>query len=340
MNPEARPVFEKALSLEQSGRTEAALGAYLDALELDPENLDIAYRAATALLRNGHLEEAVFQLRRIVFVDPEHVGARANLGSCQLLLGELGNAETNFEQVLKQAPNNHNALYGLASVRLKQGNAAAARQPAEQLLALIPESVPALTLYAETRSHDPQASAAVAAFRKALSADASYLPALLGLADLLVRRRRGAEARDLAEKAARIDPSNPDPWKILGEACQAEGDLDGAYTAFKTAHDKAPRNPGHLVKMSAVCRKRDAHGSALSHALDAALLAPDDKAVLNAMGSALTGLGEKTLGREVLQAAANQRPLAPSTLERIKAAREADVTLPLKPQDKTEVTCD
>jgi len=340
MNPEARPVFEKALSLEQSGRTEAALGAYLDALDLDPENLDIAYRAATALLRNGHLEEAVYQLRRIVFVDPDHVGARANLGNCQLLLGELANAETNFEQVLKLAPNNHNALYGLASVRLKLGNASTARQPAEQLLALIPDSVPALTLYAETRSHDPQASAAIAAFRKALTSDASYLPALLGLAELLVRRRRGAEARDLAEKAARIEPANSEPWKILGEACQTEGDLNGAYKAFKTAHEKSPREPAHLVKMSAVCRKLDAHGAALNHALEAAGIAPDDKAVLNAMGSALTGLGEKNLGREVLQAAANQHPLSPATLSRIKTARDQDVTLPLSPQDKTEATCE
>ncbi|GGB45428.1 hypothetical protein GCM10011316_16840 [Roseibium aquae] len=332
MKPDARPVFEKALSLEQAGQCEAALGAYLDALDLDPENMDIAYRAATALLRNGHLDEAVSQLRRIVFVDPDHIGARANLGNCQLLLGDLGNAETNFEHVLQVAPNNHNALYGLASVRLKQGRAEAAQAPATQLAALIPDSVPALTLYAETRAHDPQASAAIAAFRKALAIDRSYAPALTGLADLLIRRRRGPEARGLAEEATRLDPANPVAWKILGEAFQLNGAFEDAYRAFDTAHRKAPGDASHLVRLSVVSRKLGELGRALAHAFAAVVMDPGNKAALNALGAALTGLGESTLGRTVLQCAANWARLDADTLARIRGVMDRDAKLPLTPK--------
>lgn len=338
MNPEARSHFDKAQALEKEGKPDAALTAYLTALELDPENLDISYRAATSMLRNGHLDEAASQFRRIVFIVPDHLAARANLGNCQLLLGDLENAEANFEQVLRSSPDNHNALFGLGCVRMKLGKADEARDPAEHLLQLMPESVEALTLYAETRARDKQSSAAVAAFRKALSLDQRYVPALLGLADLLTKSNRAKEAVALAKRACELDASNPAGFRILGDAYQFDGDHDKAYYAYEKARSRAPRDVDLILRLSALQRKRKNLDEALALAREGYRQAPKNKAAVSAIGTALTSLGLRSVGRDVLKLAAEGKQIDDDALQRIdeflknsrakqKAAKEAEDAL-------------
>ncbi len=53
---------------------------------------------------------------------------------------------------------------------------------------------------------------AEAAFGKALAADAKYLPALLGLADVRLRQRRPADAQAYIERAMALDPASADVY--------------------------------------------------------------------------------------------------------------------------------
>ncbi|EFO29974.1 putative TPR repeat-containing protein [Roseibium sp. TrichSKD4] len=319
MDPEARSYYEKAQALEKEGKTDAALAAYLSALERDPEDLDISYKAATSLLRTGHLDEAASQFRRIVFIAPDHISARTNLGNCQLLLGDHENAEANFQQVLETTPDNNNALFGLGCVRMKLGKTEEAREPAEHLLQLLPESVEALTLYAETRARDLQSSSAGAAFRKALSIDDRYTPALLGLSELLTRSNRSKEAVILAQRAVDMDASNPLGYRILGDAYQFTGENDKAYYAFEKARSRAPKDIDIILRLSALQRKRKNVDEALALAREGYRLKPDNKAVVSAIGTALTALGLRSVGRDVLKYAAEGRPIAEDSLNRIDA---------------------
>ncbi len=137
MTAAARKAFEEAVALENAGNLDRALVSYLKAQELSPDDTEIAYRTASALLQTGYLDEAQSQLRRIVFAEPDHLNARASLGNCQLLLGDMANARQNFADVLAQAPDNRNALYGLASVLLKEDKPEEASVPARRLVELL-----------------------------------------------------------------------------------------------------------------------------------------------------------------------------------------------------------
>ncbi len=318
--PEAKHAFDLALECERQGDRAAALAHYLDALEHAPDDLEIAYRTATSLLREGFLDEAASQLRRIVFVDPDHVPARANLGNCQLLLNDLPNAEQNFRAVLEAAPTNHNALYGLATVCLKQGKPADALLPAETLLDLIPNSAPALTLYAQATSRDPQSSRAAASFRKALSIDPGYLPALTGLAELSIRRKKFHEALDYARSARQLAPTDPDTHRLIALAQEHLGDLFAAEHALETALACATGNrPDIRVALSGLKRRQGQNGAALVHADAAWQLEPGRRDAGNALGASLKALGQSNVAREVLTGTAQNKPLSDDLLDRIAA---------------------
>ncbi|ADZ70857.1 tetratricopeptide repeat protein [Polymorphum gilvum] len=295
--------------------------AYLDAHARAPEDVDAAYRAATALLRSGRLDEAAALLRKIVFARPDHLRARANLGNCQLLLGDLANAEASFRAVLDAMPDNHNALYGLATILIRQGRPEAALEAAQRLVGLLPDNAPALTLLADACAGDPRPGTAIAAYRAALRLDPVYQPALLGLARALLRRQRLDEAKELAERAVGIGSGSTAAYAMLGDVLAAQDALGPARDAYEAALDRDPADPDVKVKLSTVARRAGDLKAALRHADDAWSERPDHRDAGNAVGAALAALGERTAARTVLTAVAAGQPAPDRIRDVIEALR-------------------
>ncbi|PVB63724.1 tetratricopeptide repeat protein [Labrenzia sp. 011] len=311
MTAAARQAFEEAQALESTGDMDKALVSYLKALELAPQDTEIAYRTACALLQAGYLEEAQSQLRRIVFAEPEHLGARASLGNCQLLLGDIANARQNFAEVLDVSPDNRNALYGLASVLLEENKAAEAEVHARHLLELLPDSAPVLTLFAQTQDRSGQTSAAIAAYRKALKCAPDHVPALLGLSETLLRRQRFDEVVELTIRANRHTPADPLPMEMLSDALSGKGALEDAREAAEEALRLSPRSVPVLVRLSVLSRKLGHPVVALKHALLAHDLDNTVQGPLNALGAALAALKYSKQARSVLTALSAGKGLDP-----------------------------
>lgn len=300
MTAAAREAFEKAVALENAGQVDKALVSYLKAQELSPEDTEIAYRTASALLQTGYLEEAQSQLRRIVFAEPDHLGARASLGNCQLLLGDTDNAKQNFCEVLERVPTNRNALFGLASVLLKENKPDEAAVAAKYLVDLLPDSAAVLTLFAETQARTDQKAAAIAAYRRALKTDPDHGPALLGLAETLLLRKRFDEVIELTIRASENAPADPLPLELLSDALLGKGALEDAIEAAEAALKLDPKSLAALVRLSTLARKTADHKAALRHALAAHDLDKTSKDALNALGAALAALKYPTQARSVL----------------------------------------
>jgi len=312
MTAAARKAFEEAVALENAGNLDRALVAYLKAQELSPDDTEIAYRAASALLQTGYLEEAQSQLRRIVFAEPDHLNARASLGNCQLLLGDISNARQNFSEVLSQAPDNRNALYGLASVLLKDDKPAEAAEPAKRLVELLPETAAVLTLFAETQAKTDQKAAAIAAYRKALKSDPDYGPALTGLSQTLLLRKRYDEVVGMCIRASERAPADPLPLELLSDALAGKGDFEDAREAAEAALKLNPRAVPVLVRLSVFSRKLEDHGAALKFALAGHDLDTKAKEPLNALGAALAALKYSSQARSVLTGMTTGQGLEPA----------------------------
>ncbi|TYC53872.1 tetratricopeptide repeat protein [Rhodobacterales bacterium] len=309
----AQQAFEQAVLQEKAGDMDKALAYYLKAQELAPQDTEIAYRAASALLQAGYLDEAQSQLRRIVFAVPEHVKARASLGNCQLLLGDLATARQNFTEVLEQVPDNRNALFGLASILLKEDDPEAAAAPAQRLAEMLPNSPAVLTLLARTLEGTGQQTAAIAALQRALKLDASHLDALLNLADLLLLRKRFDEVIDLAIRANAHSPSDPQALELLSDALSGKGALADAHEAANEALKLKPKSASALLRLSVLSRKLGAHGAAMDYALKAHDADVKATGPLNALGAALAALKYSVQARTVLTGLSTGKPLDPPT---------------------------
>ena len=337
MTAAAREAFEQAVALETSGDLDKALVAYLKAQELSPQDTEIAYRTASALLRAGYLEEAQSQLRRLVFAEPDNLNARASLGNCHLLMDDLENAKQSFFEVLDLAADNRNALYGLASVFLKEDKAQEAAGPAKKLLELLPETPSVLTLFAETQAKTSQSAAAIAAYRKALKINPGFTPALLGLAALLIMRKRFDEVIELTIHANQLAPADPLSLELLADALSGKGQLTDALEAAEAALKLVPRSQSVLVRLSVLSRKVGNHDEALDYALRAHDVTPKAAEPLNALGAALAALKFSNEARAVLTGLSSGQPLdvkirklaeeliATKSSSEDKAAVEADI---------------
>lgn len=315
MTANARSAFEEGLALEKSGELDKALVSYLRAQEMSPQDTEIAYRTAAALLQAGYLEEAQSQLRRIVFTEPDNLDARASLGNCQLLLGDLENAAQNFQDVLDRSPDNRNALFGYATVCLKEGRADAAAESVDRLTVLMPHSPAVLTLQAETQAKTGHGAAAIATFRKALKADPSQTGALLGLADVLLRRKRFDEVIDYTIRANELVPTDPLALELLSDALAGKGNLQDALLAAEAALKLAPASQSCLVRLSILNRKLGEHVRALDCALKAHDAGRQAHEPLNAIGAALAALKHPEEARLVLTGLAAGNGLDPRVRE-------------------------
>ncbi|MEM5585208.1 tetratricopeptide repeat protein [Roseibium sp. AS2] len=311
MTAEARLAFEEAVALEADGRVDQALVSYLKAQELSPDDTEIAYRAASALLQTGYLDEAQSQLRRIVFAEPDHLSARASLGNCQLLLGDTANALQNFSEVLAKGPDNRNALYGLASALLKENRPFEAVEPARHLAELLPDTPAVLTLFADTMAKTDQKAAAIAAYRRVLKSNPDYGPALLGLSATLLLRKRFDEVIGLSIRASELAPADPLPLELLSDALLGKNALEDAREAAEAALKLEPASVANHVRISVLSRKLADYGSALTYAVRAHDLDTTAREALNALGTVLAALKYPVQARSVLTGLATGKGLEP-----------------------------
>ena len=291
----------EAMALESAGDADAALRIYLALAARDPQDVDAAYRAGTALMRRGELDDAVTMLRRVVFNQPDHGPARANLGSALLLLGRDEPAREAFVAVLERSPDNRNALYGLATILIRLGRHSEAQRFSSRLLAALPDSAAALTLDADARGASGGASA-LAQYRQALRLDPDYVPALRGLANLLFHQSRYADAQAHVRHALAHVPDDPEFLALLGAILLASDDWQGALDAFAQARRNDPDTADHAVNMSLACRRGGDVSGAVRHARDAWQIDGESRAAANALGAALAAAGSGIQARQVLMA--------------------------------------
>ncbi|WP_374628275.1 tetratricopeptide repeat protein [Pannonibacter indicus] len=306
----------------------SSAGSQGDAAGLGPisaSSIESAHRLARRLLREGQFEEAATHLRKIVFAEPANTRARASLGNCQLMTGDLVNAEASFRTVLETDPKDQNALYGLATLLLRCDAYDEAAIHAAKLVEVLPDSAAALSLLAETGSQDARPGAAIANYRHALRFDPDYQPALLGLANLLLKRHRFDEARELAERAAQGGAGPVEALVVLGDVMAAQGELVGARRAFEAALGRDAQHHAARVKLSSLARRAGDIKMALRQADDAWTEAPDFREAGNAVGAALAALGERQAAREVLTSVANGRQAPDWVRHVIETHRKVDM---------------
>jgi len=139
--------------------------------------------------------------------------------------------------------------------------------------------------------------------------------AYIDLGNLLIQKERFEEAIEYFNKAIAIDPNFPDTYYHIGMAYYNKGRFEEAYNMFRKVFevdiDKSTAKISHLgirgeltlSMLQATTLQLGIYREAITYGKKVLDINPKNAVVLNNMGIAYIGLGEKELGREYFEKA-------------------------------------
>ncbi|MEZ5498346.1 MAG: sulfotransferase [Steroidobacteraceae bacterium] len=146
-NEDFRLLLDQGLTAHQQGRIPEALTAFRAAIELEPEDAEVASLLGSALAQSEWREHALGFLQRAVELEPEQIGFRMNLAEGLVRLGEFARAQQEFRAVLMRDPGHVRAWDRSGDVAMRLNDLNSAREAWTQARMLAPKGLePALKL--------------------------------------------------------------------------------------------------------------------------------------------------------------------------------------------------
>ncbi len=191
--------FHKGMIHEYQNDPEKARVAYDKALELDPACLDVYDRRGRLAVSRGDLQAAVADFSRALELKPDNGEIRGNRGLVYMSLKEFDKAIADLDAFVEMHPKNPNGYNNRGFVFLQKNDLEKALCDYDRALELNSRLVPARTYRGKT----------------------------------LLLLCRFAQAIEDLDQAIALDPKEPYPLLLLGQAYQGLGERKQAVTAFQ-----------------------------------------------------------------------------------------------------------
>ena len=147
LNPQLGEVRAKlADAYRETNDTGRAVGEYIRAADLLPDNIPLQLVAIRAFLTSARFEDAKARAEQVLRRDPKNAVAEALLGSALVGLKDMDGAERETEDAIQLDPANAGVQLKLAALKVTQGNAAAAEAAFEKAAELDPSVTTQLSL--------------------------------------------------------------------------------------------------------------------------------------------------------------------------------------------------
>ena len=302
-------------SYEKQGDFGKAAATYQEAVKLNPKL--VSATAKLAQLHAGPLQasdkalEFARKARELAPNDPKVVGI---LGSAAYQTGNFKWAYNLLQESARRLPKDAEVLHDFAWTAYSLGKVGEARQTMQRLLTVAPDSGQSkdARTFLDMTALGPNATASESEIEKVLNENPSYVPAQMARAEMLRQRRESKaaaavysevlqrfpdftpaqrdlasvyleipdkrdEAYDLAAKARRSLPDDPDVAQILAELSYDRKEFAYAAQLLQQSAEKKPLDAKYLyyLGMSQVKAKDKVQGrEALDQALAAGLQDP------------------------------------------------------------------
>ncbi len=193
--------------LFRCGNIEAAKAHYIEALRLDPGDVDAHNNLGVALAHQGRYPEAAAQYAEASRLDPIDVAAHYNLGVALFRQGKDAEAATQYAEALRLNPRSVEAHYNLGVALSRQRKYAEAAAQYLEVLRLNPRVAGAHNSLGTDLASQGRFAEAEAHYTEALRLDPRRVDTHINLAALLSRQGRFGEA---AAHHAEVLQLNPD----------------------------------------------------------------------------------------------------------------------------------
>lgn len=230
-----------------NGRGPEAHGIIDATLARDPSAARAILTKANFLLIERKLDEAETRLKAAIAADPRSIQVRFALGMFYASGQNPDEASAEFNEILRLDPESVPAKMELARLNLATGRSDIASQYAQQAADARP-SMEASLLLARTLVGNGEISRAETVLRPHLDTSRADLLALAG--GVYVGIGEEVRGRELLERAAKLDPNDPEPIEALVTMDLASNDIARARRRAEERLATQPKS-SHLLVLTA-----------------------------------------------------------------------------------------
>jgi protein O-GlcNAc transferase len=302
-------LFDRALALQEAGRSAEAEALCRRLLEAEPQHHGALLLAGMLRAQAGELQGALVLIGRSLGLAPD-----VPLGHFYraMVLSGLGRGEeaiAAYRKTLELDPAFVEAHYNLGRLLLQANRQAAALEAFTRALSLRPELTEAACARAVVLSQLNRRSEALAVLDAVLAKQRDFIPALAMRSDLLSELGRHREALEEAGRALALDPNQAAAEVSRCTALIALGRLTEAQAAVERALKLEPDSARALALRAVLHREAGRLGPSLADCDRAVALAPGDAVMHGNRGDTLLSLGEYARALDALNRAIAFNPL-------------------------------
>lgn len=203
-----RDMLVEALNHHRAGNLDQAKVLYVEALVIEPNDVDTLYPLSVLCQQQGDALEAVELIERALALEPNHTEARYSLGVALSGLGRLTEAEASYREVLRLQPDYAKAHRKLGVVLRELRRPADAEASYREALRLGADYSEVYNNLGNVLCDLGRLGEAEASYREALRLQPDSLETLNNLAGALSDLGRTAEALPYYERALEIRPDD------------------------------------------------------------------------------------------------------------------------------------
>ena len=256
-NPEnAKLRLDRAQFRRQRGDREGALADAQAALDHDPEFVDAHHFQGVTLLHTSKQEAALEAFIKAVELDPSHEAAWRKIAQIWQERGELRQAASAYKNAVELAPESEDLLREYAGVleqtdlQSEAGHRNELRLILEQIERLNPDSPWIHAHQGRRLLAEGDWLSAEQRLRKSVTLQPDYAWAWFKLAELLRARERHSDALDALQSGLKHQPDSP--WALRQTAFVLErlGRIDEAIAAYEKLRTTQQAQPRAFRKLS------------------------------------------------------------------------------------------
>ena len=214
----ARALQDMGNAMAMQGNLRAGLAKLLEAVKLDPDNVELNHQIALVLRNLGQYELSLKYFQRTLSLDPKFSEARNNLGTLYLLMEKWDAAIACFKDavgdILYKTP--QYAYNNMGYAYYKMGDYDRAIHSYKQALSSSRSYAVAYANLAQAYEAKGDVDQAVAAYKQVVFYSPRNVAGHLGLAKVLLKQGEKIEAKEELDLTIWADPMSPEANEARG----------------------------------------------------------------------------------------------------------------------------
>ncbi|HEY8747619.1 MAG TPA: tetratricopeptide repeat protein [Tepidisphaeraceae bacterium] len=245
-------LIETAVGFHRAGKLSEANAFYLQALDREPNRVDLLRLLARVAHEQGRSADAAGFLRRAIELVPGDASLLVNLGMVLVALGDLENAIASLRKATDLNPKSPEALSNLGAALRQRGDYAEAASVLRRAVTLKPDFAHAIVNLGAVLTNLDQFDDAITALLRAIALRPEDALAHYNLGVALKSAGHLEQALESLNYALKLQPNEVDTIINIGDVLQQLSRYDQAIDFFNAALELSPHDPAARTNLSMV----------------------------------------------------------------------------------------